>query len=152
MNQPQRTIKFDQLLQEIRFHIADGTEVHVEAFYIEETGYQSGQLSEDEITRSALNRCSELWPEHPDPHFLLHDVLPLGDCDFPEQTVMAKLAAGEGSVSVVFHCDYRGEGISELLEVYLGRKQWNELVSIDAHEIERAERHWFDWMGEELPF
>lgn len=145
----------NQALQEkpsdtIRFHIADGTEIHVEAFHIEETGYQSGKLSEDETTRNALHRCSSLFPEHPDPHFLLHDVLPLGD--FPDHSVMAKLSAEGGSLSVVFFCDYREEGISELMEVYLGRKNWDMLVGIEANEIEQAEAKWFSWMERETSF
>lgn len=151
MKQAHYQVTIDKPSKEIRFHIADGTEIHVEAFHIEETGYQSGQQTEDEITRDALNHCSSaLWPETPEPHFLLHDVLPLGD--FPDHTVSAKLTSGEETLSVVFHCDYRGEGISELMEVYLGRMNWNVLVGIDEQEVERAERHWFDWMGEEPPF
>ena len=150
MNQAQRTITFDQPSEGIRFHIADGPEIHVDAFHIEETGYQSGQLSEDDITKNALIRCSALFPEHPDPHFLLHDVLPLDT--FPDHSVSAKLSARGDSMSVVFHCDYRGEGIAELCEVYLGRMNWDVLVGIDADEVEQAERKWFGWMGDEPRF
>ena len=149
VKQAQRQITFEKPSEFIRFSMSDQTEIHVEAFHIEETGYKSGQLSEDEITRNAIDRCAAWWPEY-DPHFLLHDVLPLGD--FPDHTVMAKLTAEGDSMSVVFFCDYRGEGISGLLEVYQGRKQWSELVSIDAHEVERAQSKWFEWMGEEPPF